>query len=63
MVNNKSWYTKECNATKKDDYIGAMAVFWVLSSFMTYHRFCNWSDTTGVTSGAGTCVHSWCLEG
>jgi len=21
---------------------------------MTYHRVCNWSNTTGVTSGSGT---------
>jgi hypothetical protein len=26
----------------------------VLSSFMTYHRVCNKSNTTGVNSGAGT---------
>ena len=25
----------------------------VLSSFMTYHRICNTSNTTDVTSGAG----------
>jgi hypothetical protein len=29
----------------------------VLSSFMTYHRVCNYINTTGVTSGAGT-AHS-----
>ena len=29
----------------------------VLSSFMTYHRICNKSNTTDATSGAGT-VHS-----
>ena len=28
--------------------------FPVLSSFMTYHRVCNYINTTGVTSGAGT---------
>jgi len=27
--------------------------FPVLSSVMPYHRVCNWSNTTGVTSGAG----------
>jgi len=25
----------------------------VLSSFMTYHQVCNWSNMTGATSGAG----------
>ena len=28
--------------------------FPVLSSFMTYFRVCNWINTTGTTSGAGT---------
>jgi hypothetical protein len=28
------------------------------SSFMTYHRVCNWINTTGVTSGAGTAYSS-----
>ena len=28
--------------------------FPVLSSFMTYHRVCNYIKTTGATSGAGT---------
>jgi hypothetical protein len=28
--------------------------FAVLSSFMTYHLVCNYSNTTGATSGAGT---------
>ena len=29
-------------------------LFPVLSLFMTYHRVCEWINTTGVTSGAGT---------
>jgi hypothetical protein len=28
--------------------------FLVLSSFMTYHRVCNWINTTGATGGTGT---------
>ena len=32
--------------------------FPVLSSFMTYHRVCNYINTTGVTSGAGTAYPS-----
>ena len=28
--------------------------FLVLSPFMTYHRVCNYSNTTGATSGTGT---------
>jgi len=42
----------------------------VLSSFMTYHRVGNESNTTGVTYGAGTAYPSasteftpWCLVG
>ena len=30
----------------------------VLYSFMTYHRVCNWSNTTCATSGAGTAYPS-----
>jgi hypothetical protein len=32
--------------------------FPVLSSFMTYHRVCNYINTTDVTSGAGTAYPS-----
>jgi hypothetical protein len=32
--------------------------FPVFSSFMTYHRVCNWSNTTGGTSGEGTAYTS-----
>jgi hypothetical protein len=34
----------------------------VLSSFMTFHRFCNRSNTTVVTSGAGTTYFSGARE-
>jgi len=33
-------------------------IFGYLSSFMTYHRVCNYINTTGVTSGAGTAYPS-----
>ena len=36
--------------------------FPVLSSFMTYHPVCNWINTTGVTSGAGTTYPSGAPE-
>ena len=36
--------------------------FPVLSSFMTYHRLCNWSDMTGVTSVAGATYPSGAPE-
>ena len=32
--------------------------FPVISSFITYHRVCNQSNTTGATNGAGTAHHS-----
>jgi hypothetical protein len=32
--------------------------FLVLSSFMIYHRVCKYINTTGITSGAGTCYPS-----
>ena len=34
----------------------------ILSSFMTYHRVCNWINTTGVSSGAGTAYPSGAPE-
>ncbi len=36
--------------------------FPALSLFMTYHRVCNWSNTTGGTSGAGTAYPSGASE-
>jgi hypothetical protein len=33
-------------------------MFPVLSALMTYHRVCNYSNTTGATSGEGTAYHS-----
>ena len=33
--------------------------FSVLSSSMTYNQVCNWSNTTGATSGAGTDCPAW----
>ena len=36
--------------------------FPVLSSFMTYHRVCNYINTTGATSGAGTACPSGAPE-
>ena len=36
--------------------------FPVLSSSMTYHRVCNWSNTTGATNGAGTAYPSGAPE-
>jgi type II secretory pathway component PulF len=36
--------------------------FPVLSSFMTYHRICNYINTMGVTSGAGIAYPSGAPE-
>jgi hypothetical protein len=36
--------------------------FLVLSSFMTYHQVCNYINTTGATSGAGTAYPNGGLE-
>jgi ribosome biogenesis protein Nip4 len=36
--------------------------FPVLSSFMTYHRVCNWNNTSGATSGARTAYPSGAPE-
>ena len=36
--------------------------FPVLSSLMTYHEICNWSNKTGATSGAGTAYLSGAPE-
>ena len=33
-----------------------------ISSFMTYHRDCNWSNTTGATSESGTAYTSGAPE-
>jgi hypothetical protein len=42
------------NTTQKTMFPDLALLCYVLSSFMTNHRVCNYINTTGVTSGAGT---------
>jgi len=45
MLSKKILDLDECSTCRKH--------FPIISSFMTYHGVCNWSNMTGATSGAG----------
>ena len=50
------------NTTQKTMFPDLALLCYVLSSFMTNHRVCNYINTTGVTSGAGTAYSSGAPE-
>ena len=50
------------NTTQKTMFPDLALLCYVLSSFMTNHRVCNYINTTGVTSGAGTAYSSGASE-
>jgi hypothetical protein len=50
------------NTTQKTMFPDLALLCYVLSSFMTNHRVCNYINTTGVTSGAGTANSSGAPE-